>query len=357
MQDVCKIENKLVLFSNNLLVNGSKNSLIFDSQRHNLHHIPSSLSSFIVEAEKEKLCYLCNKYLGEEETVAQYAEFLIENEICFIDELDLIDSFPKLKMEWYSPTLISNAIIDFSKKIDLISAICSLDEINCHYLHIRFFDGVNDLDWTALLETLNNSSLRGVEITCHYSYVKNLAVLESIANSSKINGLHIFGVEENAEIKKYPNKGHKVKFFGGNGIDKHSCGIVNTDIFNTNLEHFTESQAHNTCLNRKICIDENGDIKNCPSMRKSYGNIRDTKLEDVARDPEFQKLWFIHKDLIDVCRDCEFRHVCTDCRAYLKNPEDIYSQPAKCGYNPYIALWEGLEGFISVEEWREQNIS
>ncbi len=92
-------------------------------------------------------------------------------------------------------------------------------------------------------------------------------------------------------------------------------------------------------------------------MRKSYGNIRDTKLEDVARDPEFQKLWFIHKDLIDVCRDCEFRHVCTDCRAYLKNPEDIYSQPAKCGYNPYIALWEGQEGFISVEEWREQNIS
>ena len=113
---------------------------------------------------------------------------------------------------------------------------------------------------------------------------------------------------------------------------------------------FYESQCHNTCLNRKVCIDAEGNIKNCPAMAKSYGNIRDTTLEEAINKPGFKDLWFICKDQIDVCKDCEFRYMCTDCRAFIKDPENIYSQPAKCTYNPYICLWEGQEGYVPVEE-------
>jgi hypothetical protein len=42
--------------------------------------------------------------------------------------------------------------------------------------------------------------------------------------------------------------------------------------------------------------------------------------------------------------------LCADCVTYIKDPENIYSQPAKCTYNPYIAKWEGEEGYVSVEE-------
>jgi len=56
-----------------------------------------------------------------------------------------------------------------------------------------------------------------------------------------------------------------------------------------------------------------------------------------------------------VCQDCEFRHICTDCRAFIKDSNNIYSQPAKCGYNPYIAKWQNEEGWISVEQWRKEN--
>jgi SPASM domain peptide maturase of grasp-with-spasm system len=120
----------------------------------------------------------------------------------------------------------------------------------------------------------------------------------------------------------------------------NNCGIISKDYFTTNIPHFTESQHHNTCLNRKISIDANGEIKNCPSMAKSYGNIKDTKLIDVVNNPEFQKVWHIKKDEITKCKDCEFRHICTDCRAYLENPEDQYSAPLKCGYDPYTCEWE-----------------
>jgi SPASM domain peptide maturase of grasp-with-spasm system len=121
--------------------------------------------------------------------------------------------------------------------------------------------------------------------------------------------------------------------------NKH-CGVIHPTYFSINIETFTESQHHNTCLNRKISIDENGEIKNCPSMAKSYGNIKDTKLIDVVNNPEFQKVWHIKKDEITKCKDCEFRHICTDCRAYIENPDDIYSAPLKCGYDPYTGVWE-----------------
>jgi SPASM domain peptide maturase of grasp-with-spasm system len=103
---------------------------------------------------------------------------------------------------------------------------------------------------------------------------------------------------------------------------------------------FTESQNYNTCLNRKISIDLDGEIKNCPSMRESFGNIENTPLQQALNKTGFKKYWNIDKDKITVCKDCEFRHICTDCRAYIENPEDIYSKPLKCGYNPYTAEWE-----------------
>lgn len=74
-------------------------------------------------------------------------------------------------------------------------------------------------------------------------------------------------------------------------------------------------------------------------------------LKEVMQSQEFQKLWHIKKDDIKVCQDCEFRYMCMDCRAFIKDPKDIYSQPAKCPYNPYIAKWKGEEGYITVEAW------
>jgi SPASM domain peptide maturase of grasp-with-spasm system len=75
-------------------------------------------------------------------------------------------------------------------------------------------------------------------------------------------------------------------------------------------------------------------------MTKDYGNISSTTLQEALNHPDFKKYWNITKDKISACKDCEFRHICTDCRAYIENPEDIYSKPLKCGYNPYTCEWE-----------------
>jgi len=117
-----------------------------------------------------------------------------------------------------------------------------------------------------------------------------------------------------------------------------------------NMDFYSECINFNSCLNRKISIDAQGNIKNCPSCTQSFGNIKDTTLKQALEHPDFKKLWSITKDQVDVCKDCEFRHMCTDCRVYIKDPENIYSQPSKCTYNPYIAKWQGEEGYVPVEE-------
>ncbi len=121
------------------------------------------------------------------------------------------------------------------------------------------------------------------------------------------------------------------------------CGLIQTNYFSINIDSFFESLNHNSCLNKKISIDKDGYIRNCPSMSQHFGNIKDTTLEEALNHSDFKKYWNVNKDMISICKDCEFRHICTDCRAYTERThfeEDIdLSKPLKCGYNPYTNEW------------------
>lgn len=39
------------------------------------------------------------------------------------------------------------------------------------------------------------------------------------------------------------------------------------------------------------------------------------------------------KDDIHICKMCEFRYMCFDCRVYITDINDIYSKPLKCKYD------------------------
>ena len=70
-------------------------------------------------------------------------------------------------------------------------------------------------------------------------------------------------------------------------------------------------------------------------MTESFGKISEKKLSDAINEKEFKKYWTISKDKINVCKDCEFRYICTDCRAFV---ESKYDKPLKCGYDPYTNI-------------------
>jgi SPASM domain peptide maturase of grasp-with-spasm system len=121
---------------------------------------------------------------------------------------------------------------------------------------------------------------------------------------------------------------------------KEMCGVVTPEYFNINIKHYLESLHHNTCLNKKIAIDENGLIRQCPSLSKNYGKVSIQNILKALSDKKYLLFSDIKKDNISICKDCEFRYICTDCRAYITDSRDIYSKPAKCNYDPYTCTWE-----------------
>ena len=189
------------------------------------------------------------------------------------------------------------------------------------------------------MNSLDGSRVLHVEwIICFSEYLDSESINYLVNKYKRISSvtIHSSPVDENLQVGNSANI-----LYVKQGMESFKwCGIVHHSFFTINISHFTESQHHNTCLNRKIAIDVEGNIKNCPSMSQSFGNIRDTTLQEALDHPDFKKYWNVTKDQISVCKDCEFRHICTDCRAYLENPEDRYSKPLKCGYNPYTCEWE-----------------
>lgn len=137
---------------------------------------------------------------------------------------------------------------------------------------------------------------------------------------SEINNRNIFLIKENF-------------------ITPDNCGQVSPTFFNPSLSFISESKNCNSCLNKKVAIDENGLVKNCLSQKESYGFINEINLAKLLKNEQFKSFGNINKDTIEVCKDCEFRYICSDCRINTENSKNILSKPKYCNYDPYTNTW------------------
>lgn len=335
----------LKLYSNCIIYKGAKRAVVYDLQRKDLYPIPLSLAELFdrdacLNTETLKIS------LDEEArlTLDEYVHFLIKNELAFFCTKEELAYFPKLSEEWLFPAHISNAVLDTHTTFDYFNHyfLDQLEKLCCNQIQFRYFNPVPIADLVLLLEILKPTQIKSFEIILpeckeHNFYDELFTIMEQ---HKKISNITVSNAGENKMLKEGVY-GMGFIFKTTQNIESNlHCGLIAANLFSVNIPTVTESLAHNTCLNRKISIDTEGNIKNCPSMKESFGNIRDTTLEEAINKPGFKKYWNIKKDDITKCKDCEFRHVCTDCRAYLDNPEDMYSAPLKCGYDPYTCTWE-----------------
>jgi SPASM domain peptide maturase of grasp-with-spasm system len=330
-------------FSTCQITNGHNRSLILDSQRNNFVAIPNEMHEIVIEFQKKRSINEVIFSYGEEsvEVINEYVDFLIENEFGLIVDKDEFDLFIDADTSFEIASHITNCIVEISKEttdnIDKISI--ELELLNCKDVQFICYEDIEISTLRNLLEATKDINFRSIELVLKYS-AELLAFINEIAN------INLRVVEVILHTSKGQNKevqkGNFNVFFIDFAIkDFKNCGVVDLKYFSRiNKYKVLESLNHNSCLNKKISIDKNGNIRNCPAMAESFGNIKDTSLAEALNRPTFKKYWDINKDQINICKDCEFRHICTDCRAYIENPEDQYSKPLKCGYNPYTNVWE-----------------
>ncbi|MEM6736026.1 MAG: grasp-with-spasm system SPASM domain peptide maturase [Bacteroidota bacterium] len=337
MKDFRKSDLYLIVYSNCIPVKGAVRSTICDLQNHRYYYIPNDLFDLLSKLKKKPLHNIYRSFSKENYGILdEYFDFLMTNELAFLDSQP--ELFPDLNRDWSYPGQVSNAIIDLNKrsisKIDYSMVIDELSNLNCECLQIRSFEGltINDINKILLLTT--DTRLNELRLVLYYSYDVEEIVENFILKNKRITEVIFHGCDRTLKRDIF---GVPV-IFTGNVLTAKDCGQVCLQNFSVNIKHFTESLKFNSCLNRKISIDEYGLIKNCPSSNKSYGSIKEKTLTEVLMNQEFKKLWKIKKDDVEVCKDCEYRYICTDCRVFTKG-KDSYGKPEKCTYDPYEAQW------------------
>jgi len=327
--------NYFVLFACCIPVKGATRSIICDLQRNTFVYIPNEVYSI--------LSYSCEQKFNATETISQsdinhVIDYLINEEYGFY--CDNPESFPKINLKNNDfPELLKNMIIDFDQNSnhDLENICEQVSNLRCSAIELRYFATFKEEEICNHLNTFNQSTVRTINlivkdanwitsetinnICVSYKRVKQIIVYSAGKNETQQLDLQTIIIYTEEDIK-----------------DESHCGNISPFYFQSNIDFFTESILYNNCLDKKVGIDKFGNIKNCPSMNKIFGNVTTTAIKDVLNDSEFQRLWLIKKDDIKICKDCEFRYICMDCRAYLEE-NCIKDKPLKCNYDPYHNTW------------------
>ncbi|MDG1849344.1 MAG: grasp-with-spasm system SPASM domain peptide maturase [Flavobacteriales bacterium] len=343
------MKNKFfLLFEDCRIVEGYTNAIIYDLNRSaNSNHIPKSLVPFIEKCKSIPVLDVINSYENvEEQQIAQeYLDFLLEREFGFLADSHVKDQMGKLNLDYETASTVQNAIIccnDHTFK-NINSIISQLNELLCEDIEFRCVIKSEE-NFNALCNLLNDSVFQTIIFRMDYEEFLTEKLIENCSlQNPRISHTFVYGAPVFKETEQFTFLTDKADYY-------NDCGKINKDKFVINQPFYLESQSCNTCLHKKISIDFEGNIKNCPSMHHDHGCIKDKSLVAAIDEPKFKTAWFIKKDEIEICSDCEFRHMCLDCRAFIDNPENPYSRPSTCGYNPYIGKWLGEAGYKSFEE-------
>ncbi|MCL1934678.1 MAG: grasp-with-spasm system SPASM domain peptide maturase [Candidatus Azobacteroides sp.] len=285
---------------------------------------------------------------ADQKIIDDYIDFLNTNELVFLCKKAIAKYFKNIDIKYESPYLINNVVIelDINSHYDLPQFFEDIEHVGCIDLQIKIFDEQTVNRISDILSYTLNKRIKAIELIIPYtkSFVVQKNIFSLLRDHLRITAIVIYNTPQehiNHLEKQFLNDFSKIGFYSDMINNSQYCGFVSPAYFTVNLPFFMESKLYNNCLNKKLTIDNQGNIKNCTALNKSYGNLKNDNLIQIISSSEFQKLWKIKKDEISVCRDCEFRYMCSDCRAFTEN-NDLYGKPKYCHYDPYEMKWDNL---------------
>lgn len=270
--------------------------------------------------------------------------FLTEKKLLLKDEV--IAGNPHIKestfYKWKSPSLITNAIVELSNENKLLDVtkfrnlLSCLDAMLCKHVFLVLKRFVTLKKMKLLIDCIHRANIQSVQLAIRYQpafYTDEFG--ELIIEQSKIQ----FVIIESSPFEK--NIENKIFFTTKKLSAQH---IKKQKQFVSNIPLFSESQLHHTYFNRKLFISCTGEIKNAPECTTAVGSIQTIKNPDeliaLIKTREFQKYWYVFKDSCEICRDCEFRHVCVDNRVPHQREDGHWYHQQECNYDPYTGKWK-----------------
>ena len=339
------------LFANCIPVKGYTQSVIMDLQKNDFILIPNLLYEILELLETQTIVDVKGKYNNElDEGIDSYINYLSTKNLGFYTSEP--EKFPNLDLTWESPAYILNTIVQLSDKKPQQDIFLEIFNLGTECLSI-IFENFSISQINYIKKELENTPFDSIqfliqnELDVEYidTIISLFPTLTHIylfkcqeSTTSVIRNTHIVRTQSHISVIE-------------NGISTN----FSKHFFATNINLFLESQKHNTYYNRRLYIDANGIIKNASEAQRHFGNINELKasneLIEITRKKEFQKYWHIHKELIDVCKDCEYRFMCVDNRLPInRQGNNGWYHATECSYNPYIAKWNSENGYKTLSE-------
>lgn len=326
----------LKLFPNVIPVKGYNRSLLIDLQKGVPFFVPNDLINYLDQTERSPM--------------EEYAAFILENELGLMMDQELsncLTSFP----ENYFPTSKINTVIlelDHDSSWNLESVLARLDELGAQFLEVRF------LDYQAFTRHLSTLRKHTDKTTIEYiqlmipfdEQLKSFLDTNLEEHFFRLSSMVVYNASSGFELK---TNRYNLIFTRQESVSHEHCGNISPDYFASNSQAYVRNRNFNSCLAHKISVDKDGFICNCPSMAKKYAHVDSVTFSEVIALQEFQDKWGVTKDKVLVCSVCEFRWICSDCRAFTM--DDLENgKPSKCTYNPFISLWADEEGYLTEAE-------
>ncbi|KAA5534577.1 grasp-with-spasm system SPASM domain peptide maturase [Taibaiella lutea] len=334
------------LFACCIPVRGYSRSVIYDVQRNAFEYIPNVFFELLQECRQLSKEEMQQHYSAEDfEGILKFLDYLAEHEYGFWTRCP--EEFPDLDLQWDYPGNISNAILEYhtgQSNYNLEQVLNDLAQLGCRYVQLRIF-GEGSLQLLESIATMTaGSAIKVMDIMM--PYWQSLDWESIFALMRQHHRIIPFSVYDYPQDCLYPEQIKDDNFLSSRvniTTESFAAGNVKEESkeanFTVNTDFFCEAVTYNTGLNRKVCIDITGAIKNHISHEAVFGNASVDGLSEVVSQLSFQAKWKINNDKIERCKDCEYRFMCMD-NSDIEYREDGIYKKQDCGYNPYTQTWD-----------------
>ncbi len=311
------------LFSDCKLVAGIDNGLIYDLGKSKFYLINKEYCEFLQKIENKQIFEIEENFGLDAINIINE---LIEMDIGFIT--DNPSHFTDISLEFIKPSKVISAVIEFNNCYDIYDILDQLDCLGCKSITMVLISKNVDFSFlNTLMNRMNDSYLVSIELVLSFRYRKKITLDFYFKNLRIIRVLYLDAPKNTNFFNKF---GVQVILSTEKSFSFEEK--IDRNYFYSNTDMFCEAQNHNLGLNRKISINQTGEIKNYITHKKSFGNVNDVKLRDVINNPDFIKHWNIPNDLILKCKDCIYRYCCASNSELIKINEFNFIKKEYCNY-------------------------
>jgi len=318
---------------------GFNRAIIYDLGRKDYHFIPKA-HYHILNTDG----FIDFNRIADQTERAELIDFLLSLEIIFeVASAQEKKRFPRISKALHQANELTHAVIHVNISSNFIDLINQNHLQNLSIISPQIDDQVINVV----------KSFAHLEIDGIYLYVEKFdaGMLDKyereLARQPAIFSVNFFGADS-------PNTKLKDNIYYNFFTKNFECyqQLLTVDKLFVNQDFFLEAYNKHSYYNGKMYIDQSGEIKNGLNNIQSFGNINSMSFDEfhqTINSKLFLEHGNINKNQTLVCKDCEFRYMCTDARVPEKGAEQWFHH-FECVYNPYLSKWNSEAGYLSLEE-------